>query len=267
MRNRFLLPARLSKAPVVITRPLAQATPLAARLLAQSIDARIFPLLDIQPLTDTTALEAIIARLSDYAMVAFVSPNAIDATFAHLVAWPSGVIAAVVGEGSRQALARHGVTEATASIVSPADTLRTDSETLLEVLDLDRLAGRKVLIIRAETGRELLAERLREAGINVEQIAAYRRGAPVLDEERRQQLQTLIATGCDWVITSSEALRHLKSAALEATGAEGWARLQHSRLIVPHERIAETALEMEFTHVTQTASGDEALIRAIQSLP
>lgn len=249
--------------PVVITRPLAQAEPLAARLSAQGIDARLFPLLDIQPLPDEGHLKAVLSRLTDYAMVAFVSPNAIDAAFAHLTAWPKDVIAAVVGEGSRLALARHGVTDTTATVVSPADTRRTDSETLLEVLDLAALAGRKVLIVRAETGRELLSDRLRDAGIAVEQVAAYRRGAPTLDQPRRQQLDALIAARSDWVITSSEALRHLKSAAIEVAGAAGWARLQQARLIVPHERIADTARDMGFTHVIQTASGDDALISAI----
>lgn len=257
----------MNTAPVVITRPLAQAAPLAARLSALAIDARVFPLLDIQPLPDQNELQAVLARLSDYAMVAFVSPNAIDAAFAHLSDWPAGVIAAVVGEGSRQALARHGVTEATAQVVSPADTRRTDSETLLDVLDLPALAGKKVLIVRAETGRELLADRLRDAGIVVEQLAAYRRGSPPLDEARRQALQGLIDEGCDWVITSSEAMRYLKTAALEVAGEPGWARLRQARLIVPHERIAETARELAFTHIIQTASGDEALIREIQSRP
>ena len=257
----------MNKKPVVITRPLAQALPLADRLSAQSVDVRLFPLLDIQPLPDPGALKSTLARLADYAMVAFVSPNAVDAAFAHLKEWPAGVIAAVVGEGSRQTLARHGVTDATARVVSPADPRRTDSETLVEVLDLPALAGKKVLIVRAETGRELLADRLRDAGVTVEQIAAYRRGAPALDDARRQQLTDLIAEGCDWVITSSEALRYLKSAALEVCGDEGWARLREACLIVPHERIAETARELEFAVVIQTVSGDEALMGAIQSRP
>ena len=255
----------MSKRPVIITRPLAQATPLAERLSALGVDARIFPLLDIQPLADTGELKSRLAHLGDYAMAAFVSPNAIDAAFEHLPDWPRSVIAAVVGEGSRQALARHGVSDRTATVVSPADTRRTDSETLLDVLDLPALAGKKVLIIRAETGRELLADRLREAGVTVEQVAAYRRGAPALDAARRRQLIELADAGADWVITSSEALRHLKSAMAEVAGDEGWVRLQRSVIIVPHPRIAETARAMGFTHVILTASGDEALIAAIQS--
>ena len=67
------------------------------------------------------------------------------------------------------------------------------------------------------------------------------------------------------MITSSEAMRYLKSAALEVAGEEGWARLRQACLILPHERIADTARELEFMHIIQTASGDEALIREIQS--
>lgn len=253
--------------PVAITRPFARAEPLVARLRALGIDARIFPLLDIQPLADTKELRAVLERLPEYEMVAFVSPNAIDAAFEHINHWPATVTAAVVGEGSRQALAQHGLTPDRANIVSPVNLQRTDSETLLEVLDLPSLAGKKVLIIRAETGRELLADRLREAGIKVEQVAAYRRGPPEINELRTSQLLDLLASGSDWVITSSEALRYLKEMTLELADAQAWARLQMSMVIVPHERIALTAEELGFQRLIRTGSGDEALFAAIQSRP
>lgn len=254
-------------AGVVITRPLAQTAALAERLAAAGIPVHVFPLLDIQPLADTRALEATMARLHDYALVAFVSPNAVDAAFRFISSWPVGVIAAVVGEGSRLALARHGLTQANAQIACPIDPHRSDSETLLEVLDLDALRGRKVLIVRAETGRELLAERMRGAGIAVEKVAAYRRGAPPLDATRRQQLAALVAAGADWVITSSEALRNLQQDVQQSAGASGWNAVRLCRLIVPHLRIAETARALGFTQVTLTDSGDEALLAAIQSRP
>jgi uroporphyrinogen-III synthase len=250
---------------VVITRPRAQAEPLATRLASLGIAAHIFPLLDIQPLPDLAPLKSALARLPDYALVAFVSPNAIDAAFSHIDAWPAGVIAAVVGEGSRQALANHGVTDANARIAFPTDPHRTDSETLLDALDLNALKGCRALIIRAETGRELLADRLREAGVDVEQVAAYRRGAPRLDAARRAELTELIAADHEWLVTSSEALRHLHDQVLEISGAPGWHKVRQQHLIVPHQRIAETAQTLGFARVTQTASGDEALLAAIQS--
>ncbi len=254
--------------PVVITRPHAQAAPLAARLSALGMQAAVFPLLDIQPLADPAPLRAVLARLDAYALVAFVSPNAIDAAFDQMAQpWPPQVIAAVVGEGSRLALAARGLTDANARIVSPVDPHRTDSETLVEALDLDALRGRKALIIRAETGRELLAERLRAAGISVEQVAAYRRGAPPLDARRRALLQQLLAQDNDWVITSSEALRILQDSVLRVAGAPGWRSMCAKRLVVPHQRIADTASELGFEHVTLTGSGDEALVAALQSRP
>lgn len=253
--------------PVVITRPAAQAAPLAERFVALGIPPVVFPLLDIQPLPDPAPLQAALSRLDTYALVAFVSPNAIEAAFAHIDAWPTQVIAAVVGEGSRQALARHGLSEQNARIAFPLDPERTDSETLVDVLDLVALRGKKALIIRAETGRELLADRLRAAGVEVEQVAAYRRGAPLLDDARRTTLLRLLDEGNDWVITSSEALRILQDWVMQVAGASGWQKMTGKRLIVPHERIAETAATLGFAQVTRTASGDEALLAAIQSRP
>lgn len=259
--------ARWMPKPVVITRPAAQARPLAARLAAGACPVHVFPLLEIQPLADTAALRATLARLQDFALVAFVSPNAIDAAFAHIAAWPAGLPAAVVGEGSRQALARHGLTDANATIISPTDPERTDSETLLHELDLPALRDKKVLIVRAETGRELLADQLRAAGIAVEQIAAYRRAAPALDADKRLALAQLMAEPNDWVITSSEGLRLLRNMVVGLAGDPGWATMQNKTLIVPHYRIEETARSLGFQHIILTGSGDDALCAAIQSRP
>ncbi|HEY0845336.1 MAG TPA: uroporphyrinogen-III synthase [Noviherbaspirillum sp.] len=253
--------------PVVITRPLAQAEPLAERVRAIGREAVVFPLLEILPLADTSTLKAALARLDSYAMAAFVSPNAIDAAFAHITRWPRHVSLAVVGEGSKAALAQHGLTPANATIISPVDRQRTDSQTLLEVLDIELLRGRKVLIIRGETGRELLADALREKGVDVEQLAAYRREAPTLDDERRRILLHLLDVSAEWVITSSEALRHLLQMVREAAGDIGVAKMQQQKLVVPHIRIAETARALGFAHVVQTGSGDEQLIAALQFRP
>jgi uroporphyrinogen-III synthase len=171
----------------------------------------------------------------------------------------------VVGAGSRLALAQHGVTDATATIVSPRDAHRTDSETLLQELDMAALRGKKVLIVRAETGRELLADQLRAGGIMVEKVAAYRRLSPALTAERLSALQALLQQENDWVITSSEALRFLQDMVQQAAGAAGWDAMLQKTLIIPHERISQTARSLGFQHIIQTSSGDDALCAAIQS--
>lgn len=255
---------------VVITRPRAQALPLAERVAALGRQAEVLPLLDISPLPDPGPLRAVLARLPDFALVAFVSPNAIDAAFAHIPAWPAGVTLAVLGEGSRVALAAHGITPDAVDIVSPADAEHSDSEHLLQTLDLARLRGREVLIVRGESGRELMADGFRAAGATVTTVAAYRRAVPALTPALAERLRALLAAPNDWVITSSEALRGLLELLKELGGTDGVdvvARMQQQHLIVPHARIAETARELGLSRVTLTGSGDERLLAALQSSP
>ncbi|MGN6703704.1 MAG: uroporphyrinogen-III synthase [Burkholderiaceae bacterium] len=253
--------------PVVVTRPAAQAGALAAKIAAIGRMPVLFPLLEIRPLPDPSALRTALDRLADCALVAFVSPNAIDACFAHVAAWPAGVPIAVMGDGSRAALARHGLTSANTTIVSPARTDRTDSQTLLEVLDLPALRGREVLIVRGEDGRELLADALRKAGARVPPVAAYRRCAPALDDAGRRTLQELIGGTPEWVVTSSEALRILLRLARENGGEEAVTKIQRQRLLVPHFRIRETAQTLGFIDTLLTGPGDDRLVAALQSRP
>lgn len=248
--------------PVVITRPLAQAGALAQQVRAGGREAVVLPLLDIAPLDDAAPLKAALARLPDYAMVAFVSPNAIDAAFAHIERWPVRVPVAVVGEGSRTALLRRGVE---APIYSPLDPAHSDSEHLLDALDLEALRGRRVLIVRGQSGRELLADALRAAGVQVETVAAYRRSVPPLTPALAARLLDMLERPHDWLITSSEALRGLVALAREAGGEAAVVKLQQQHLIVPHQRIFETAAALGFSHLTQSGSGDERLLAALQS--
>ncbi|HJV85562.1 MAG TPA: uroporphyrinogen-III synthase [Noviherbaspirillum sp.] len=250
--------------PVVVTRPLAQARPLAERIAATGRDVVVFPLLEIQPLPDQTHLQAALASLENYAMVAFVSPNAIDAAFRLRAEWPRSVAIAVMGAGSKAALAQHGLTSANAKIISPVDPQRTDSQTLLEVLEIDALRDKRVLIVRGETGRELLADALRDRGVLVEQVAAYRRCAPVLDETGRAKLARLLEAESEWIITSSEALRTLIGMVRDLAGEQAVVKLQRQRFVVPHVRIAENAKALGFTNLVQTGSGDEQVLAALQ---
>lgn len=256
---------------VVITRPAAQAGPLAAKIAALGWPVTLLPLLEIHALDgedECAQLQAVLARLTDYDLVAFVSPNAIDCVFAHLAAWPPGVPLAVVGEGSKMALAAHGVTAANASITSPFDTARSDSEHLLLALDLPALRGKRVLIVRGDGGRDYLADGLRAAGAEVEFVTAYRRKVPTLTPALRATLENLLQHNNDWIITSSEALRGLL-ALLGEMGDEKMAvvKMQQQHLIVPHARIAQTAAALGFARVTLTGSGDAGVLAALQSRP
>lgn len=277
---------------VILTRPLAQAT-VQAQVLAQALGAVrqivLFPCMEIHDLDDYSALDQALKSLSGsgYAMLAFVSPNAIDITLRRLqvlgLELPVGLQIAVMGAGSRHRLQEYGIDNDRYRIISPVDLERTDSETLLQVLDLPALTGQPVLIIRGQHGRELLADALRQHGVKVEQIAAYRRAAPVFDAEKQQTLRELLESQGDWVISSSEILStlllwvqkldqagHLLSQSNNQLTTE-WVRspsvvkMQQQHLIVPHRRIAENARNLGFQSITLTGSGDERLLVALQS--
>jgi len=249
---------------VVITRPRQQAEPLARAVAALGREPVLLPLLEISPLADDAHLRRVLGDLASYALVAFVSPNAIDAAFAHIEAWPAGVDIAVVGEGSRAALAKHGI-GGEVRIHCPKDPAFSDSEHLLQALDLAQLAGRRVLVVRGEGGRELLPDALRQAGATVETVASYRRAVPEASPELAARLRGLLAGPNDWIITSSEALRGLVSLVDGLASSALTTQLRQQRLIVPHARIHETALALGFGRLVLTGSGDERLLAALQS--
>ena len=257
--------------PVVITRPRAQCQALAEGVAALGREAVVLPLLDIFPLADQAPLQRVLADLGGYALVAFVSPNAIDAAFEqlrHLGRWPAGVALAVLGKASRACLAKHGIDDGNATIFSPLDPARSDSEHLLDALDMKALAGKRVLIVRGETGRELMADGLRAAGAEVDTVAAYSRRVPAMTAQLAATLHSLLGRRNDWIITSSEALRGLFGLLAELDGDDAGsavAKMQQQHVIVPHARIAETAAALGMTRLTLAGSGDASLLAALQS--
>jgi len=251
--------------PVVITRPLAQAGAFATQVTAIGRLPVIFPLLEIAPVADSTELQRVLSMLEHYALVVFVSPNAIDAAFQFIPSWPQAVAIGIVGEGSRLALQRHGVDASHASIYAPRNSERMDSEELFKSLDLDALRGKRVLIVRGQAGRDFLTDMLRAGQVEVDHVTAYQRRLPQIDAEKAAHLRSLIDAGSEWVVTSSEVLRNLRQITADMLGQDCVVKLQRNEIIVSHQRIAETAQSLGFSLVTMTGSGDERLIAALQS--
>lgn len=242
----------LSGRHVVITRPAGQAEHLATLLVEQGAHPIFFPVLDIHDCADITpVLDAAIA-LDTYDLAVFVSPNAIEKALDIILprrAWPAHVPAIVLGKMSEQALIHRGVTH----VISPA--LRFDSEALLELPELAAVAGRRIIIFRGETGRDLLSETLVARGADVHHVTCYRRLASQADPGpllKRWEAGTLDAV----TLTSSEGLRYF----FAMIGHLGQAWLKKTPVFVTHQRIAAQASALGLQQVIPTAPGDDGLL-------
>jgi uroporphyrinogen III methyltransferase/synthase len=259
---------------VVITRPAGQSAALAAQLTAAGIATLDFPLIEIAPAEDLGPLHAALGALERYALVVFVSPNAVDYAFAQSGSiWPHALPVGVVGPGSVAALARHGVEAPAYQVISPSaaaddEAARFDSEALFAAIDgslgAASLEGKRVLIVRGDGGREWLADRLREAGVEVETVAAYRRLVPEPSIAAWTRVHELLAGEPHaWLVTSSEGVRNLDELAREHLNAVEIAQLKRATLVTPHPRIAQTARGLGFDSITVSGAGDERIARAL----
>lgn len=242
---------------IVVTRPRAQAETLGREIEAQGGQAFYFPLLEIAPVEDLAPLRAVGARLDAYSLAVFVSPNAVHHALPVLLegrGWPPGLQPVAVGPGTVKALQDAGVN----GCLCPRE--RFDSEALLELPELSAsaLAGRQVLILRGNGGRELLGDTLEARGVRVERVACYQRSGP--RGGQREFLAALAENAlAGLTLSSSEALGHL----LELAGPEYLARLQQLPLFVPHARIAEKARHSGFARVVLTAPADAGLLAGL----
>ncbi|MEA3089311.1 MAG: uroporphyrinogen methyltransferase / synthase [Caballeronia sp.] len=268
---------------VVVTRPLGQSAALLALLARGGFESIEFPLIDIGPVTDAAPLHAALGELYapaplGFALVVFVSPNAIDHAFAALSsAWPLQIPIGVVGPGSVAALGRQGVTAPSHTIISPvADATvtetptdpRYDSEALYAAIEAhfgpDGLKNKRVLIVRGDGGREWLADALSAAGANVEKVAAYRRIVPEPTMRDWERIHALLAGEPHaWLLTSSEGVRNLEELAREHLTLDETLTLKHAPLVSPHPRIAEAARQAGFDRITVSGAGDERIVQAL----
>ncbi len=164
---------------VLVSRPEEQAAGLAAALRAAGARPELIPLIRIEPPKDASCVDAALASLDGYDALLFASANAVRALATRartrgrpLGAFPGRVFC--VGPRTADAAREAGL------CVEPLAE-RHDAEGLAAAIAARGFpAGQRYLLPRAEEGREVLPERLREAGALVDAVAVYRTSpAPV----------------------------------------------------------------------------------------
>lgn len=243
---------------LLLTRPVEDCAALAQTLAASGIKSSSLPLLDIEPLPLDDMGSALLRSVDRYQALIVVSKPA-----ARLLLEQAGQIGLqlprtgwfTVGAASAQVLQDQGL-----EVTSPEQG--DDSEALLtlaalrEAIDCD---AARVLIIRGEGGRELLAERLAEQGANVDYLELYRRRMPSypagtlvhrVDGERLNGL----------VVSSGQGLEHLQQLA-----GTDWPRLARLTLFVPSPRVAAQARAAGVQQIVDCRGASaSALMAAVQ---
>ncbi|MFM2119981.1 MAG: hypothetical protein RL722_1449 [Pseudomonadota bacterium] len=294
---------------LMVTRPEPQAGDWVRRLQARGQAALALPLLGIEALAEGAALAGKAwLGLAGRRLVMFVSPNAVAQFVAARpagLAWPGAIegaggrdetgpavdageasgpgplseatLAGATGPGTVAALRAAGVPEA--CILAPqAGSASFDAEALWR----DRLsgmdwAGRSVLIVRGEGGRDWLATTLRSAGAAVDLLPIYRQTAPAWLQTMPGQpgvappavppveLMAALAEPAHhvWLFSSSQAVRHLDDH-LAATGQAGARR--GLRAIATHPRIAQTVIEAGWGEVRTASAPLDSVLAALHDL-
>ena len=272
---------------IVVTRPRDQAMQLARSIEQAGGVPLLFPLIEIAAVQDSEALHEQISRLAQFDLAIFISPNAvrygieaIQTTLSRADAHPSPASGrgaggegvepcgietstpslalplqgggdlkiATIGQGSAKALRELGIS----NIIAPTEHF--DSEGLLALLELQNIAGWRVMIFRGDGGRELLGDTLKARGAEVEYAECYRRLKPQQDARA-----WLVAKPDAITVTSSEALGYL----WEMVNTNARAALHDTPIFLPHARIAELAKQQGWQQVKLTGSGDDGLLSAL----
>ncbi len=151
------------------------------------------------------------------------------------------------------ALALHTVS---AYVCYPLD--REISEVLLQLPELQTIAGKRALILRGNGGRELLGETLRERGADVTFVECYQRCAKHYDGA--EEAMRWHARGINTlVVTSGEMLQQLWSL-IPRWYRENW--LLRCRLLVVSERLANLARELGWQEIRIADNADNDALLA-----
>lgn len=267
----------MARRRAIVTRPQRDAQQWAGDLLAAGIEAVALPLIHIRAASQPSlqaALQRARSECGNYRAVMFVSGNAVhyfvdQAPPAALVGMPgpgTATRAWAPGPGTAQALLDAGV--APERIDRPApDAAQFDSESLWQQVGQQVQPGDRVLIVRGAagpatesgTGRDWLAQQIARAGGQVEFVAVYERAAPTLDGAQRALAQQAASDGSIWLLSSSEAVTHLR----QALPLQDWSA---AHALATHPRIASAARHAGFGTVLECRPSFNDVVASIESL-
>ena len=267
---QHLAPLALRGQRIIVTRPAPDAERWAAQLRERGLHAEALPLLEITGADDSAPLQAAWNRLSDFAALMFVSGNAVKHFFAArpalAAALPEQLRLMAPGPGTARVLQAQGVP--LAQIDTPAqEASQFDSEALWQVVGARAWAGRRVLMVRGQSGaavdaaapgRQWLTAQFQAAGAVVDFVVVYQRRVPHFSAEQFKRMEDSRYDGSLWLLSSAEGLDSLPRLTMG-----DWSR---ARAIATHPRIAEAARAAGWGVVIESRPALDDIVASIESL-
>ena len=218
---------------VLVTRPVHQASDLVAAIEGAGGQVVRFPVIQIVG-RDPQIVAQQLAALPKPDIAIFVSRNAVDYGLSAII--ECGAQIAAIGPTTRAAI------EAAGAPVAISSGEGFDSEQLLAHPALKDVRNKTVVIVRGESGRELLADTLRSRGADVRFLSTYRREIFDASAEEIATLDRRFRQGeIDCVtIMSVETLENL----LQLLPDSSLAPLRQTRLVAPGARVIQTAMKL-----------------------
>ena len=217
---------------VLVTRPATQAGALCHAIEAAGGEAIRFPVIRISPQAPQ-AVAGALGRLPDADIVIFVSRNAADLGLPFVQ--DGGAAIAAVGPATAAAIEARGVR---VDIIPDGGF---DSEHLLGHPALRSVEEKSILIVRGESGRELLREELEARGALVNYLPVYRRELNKLSPE------CIAAVDRDWQAGRIDCVTVMSVGTFENLVAQlpptSLEQLRQTPLVAPGERVIQTACD------------------------
>lgn len=240
---------------VLVTRPDQRGQELVEMLNQQQIFAIHQPLFRIEAGSELPQLPVMLSNLNSGDLVFAVSKHAINFAVETLrqtgFHFRSDLQYFAVGQSS----ANHFCAKAEQCVIYPLQS--ENSEGVLALPQFQHLENKKILILRAESGREHLAIEAKKRGAVVQYVECYRR-VPI-EENLAEKISLCKRAGIDTlVVTSGEILLSLVEQCFE----EDRAWITECRLIVVSRRLSQIAANLgwQSEKVTIAAKADNATL-------
>lgn len=242
----------LTNRVVLVTRPQHQAAEMAQMIEEAGGKALLFPSIEIQSLRDNPHVQQTFAQINQYDMLIFTSANAVmqaQQVLQSMGCAPESVEAqiAVIGKATQAAAKQAGFKVG----IQPQQGF--NSAALLALPQMQLVSNQRILLVRGQSGLEVLAETLRERGAIVDYAEVYCRAVPVTDSglQRHQLSQHWADYGItDIIVTSNESLQNLYDM-LDMPAQEAMLKVH---LLVPSKRCVTLANSLGFERITQAES-------------